>query len=302
MGVSAVTVQKHLKELCAGGYIKKIGSRPFVRYRFVRHLPPPTIKSSIIDDHFLFVDSFGSVYTDTEAFRIWSKHNLKKLSLEEKVQRYEQCIREMKAQKRNGVYTLNEKWEDFQKKTDEDIFMREMVCAAPYALPDFGRTKEATLLGIAKDGGKNSVMYMNQLVERFVPPLLTYLRHLQPEAVVFIPPTAERKVQLMDVIKKRFREISELPVITVRKRYRDVARQQKHLSDIRDRVQNANETFFPDETDRQYRSVLLIDDMVGSGASFNQVAKKLVTRNIAKEIYGIGIVGDRRGFTAVKKM
>ncbi len=90
--------------------------------------------------------------------------------------------------------------------------------------------------------------------------------------------------------------------MTVRKKYTDVARQQKHLSNIRDRVQNANETFFPDKTDRQYDSIVLIDDMVGSGASFNQVAKKLVNRNSAKEVYGISIVGDQNGFSAVKKI
>ena len=189
------------------------------------------------------------------------------------------------------------------EKTGEDVFIQGLVCTAPYALPDFGKTKEAILLGIAKDGGRNSKMYMKQLIDGFVPPLLTYLRYLKPRAVAFIPPTAERKVQLMDEIKKQFCEISELPIINIRKKYYgDVPRQQKHLSNIRDRVQNADKTFFPDKTDREYNSVLLIDDMIGSGASLNQVAKKLINQNSAKRVYGIGIVGDQKGFTTVKKV
>ena len=213
LSVSTVTVQKYLKGLCADGYIEKVGERPSVHYRFIRPLPPLVIKSTSIDNHFMFLDSIGNIYTGTEAFRIWSEHNLKKYPLEEKVRYYEQCIRGTKAQKQNGVYTLSEKWEEFQKKTGEDVFIQGLVCTAPYALPDFGKTKEAILLGIAKDGGKNSKVHMKQLVDEFVPPLLTYLRHLKPEAVAFIPPTAERKAQLMDEIKKQFCEISELPII-----------------------------------------------------------------------------------------
>ena len=302
LNVSTVTVQKYLKELCADGYIEKVGKRPHVHYQFIRQLPPPVIKSTSIDNHFMFLDSIGNIHTGTEAFRIWSEHNLKKYPLEEKVRYYEQCIRDMKAQKQNGVYTLDEKWKEFKKKTSEDVFIEGLVCTAPYALPDFGKTKEAILLGIAKDGGRNSKMYMKQLIDGFVPPLLTYLRYLKPRAVAFIPPTAERKVQLMDEIKKQFCEISKLPIINIRKKYGNVVLQQKHLSNIRDRVQNADKTFFPDETDREYSSVLLIDDMIGSGASLNQVAKKLINQKSAKRVYGIGIVGNQKGFTTVKKV
>ena len=302
-GITRVAVHKHLKKLLADGNIRKIGSRPDVHYQFVRDLPvrDPVITSAIVKDLFMYITPVGEVLTGAEAFTEWSRYNLKKLPLEEKVRNYERCIREIQSLKDNGVYTLKKKLETFRDESGENIYLRDVVSAAPYALPDFGKTREAVLLEIAKGENVNSDIFAHQLVEVFFPPLLTYLRHCEPHAVAFVPPTARRKVQIMDILKNRFGDISPLPVVTVKKKKTSVIRQQKYLRTADERVRNARDTFvldIPERPAEPYGRLLLIDDMVGSGATLNQIARKCIDAKFAETVYGIGIVGDRKGFKA----
>jgi predicted amidophosphoribosyltransferase len=67
---------------------------------------------------------------------------------------------------------------------------------------------------------------------------------------------------------------------------------------MEERINNANGTFAITET-TPFNHVLLIDDAVGSGATLNQIAKKIKQRGVAKKITGIAIVGSFKGFDVV---
>ncbi|MDD9867716.1 MAG: hypothetical protein OXU73_00010 [Candidatus Campbellbacteria bacterium] len=302
LGLSLVTIHKYLKELQTDGSIEKIGQTPKIYYQFVKDVPEDyKIKSKIIEDNFIKKDPIGNLYTGTEAFALWSKSNLKKYTLKEKIKLYEQRIKELKSLKKDGVYVLDEKLQDFQKQTGEKIYLQEVVCAMPYTLPDFGKTKEAIFLGIAKDGREKDKKFIDQLIDLFTPPLLTYIRQRKIDAVAFIPPSATRKLQIMNIATKSFKEISDLPVIKIQKIHGQISQQQKFLSDIKERVTNANLSFLIPDYKERHTNVLLIDDLVGSGATINQIAKKLVETGIAKKVFGIGMIGIKKGFNVVKK-
>ena len=300
--VSRQIIHRYLHELCAGGYVEKMGKTPQVYYRLVRR-PSAIIKSHLIDSHFMFKDSVGNVYSGVEGFLLWSKKNLKKYSLEEKVRLYEQYVQEFKdLQKKDIVFSLKGKLGDFHKQTGEEVYLQDVVCAVPYAFPDFGKTKESILLSIAKDGSRQGKVFCEQLVSHFLPVLLTYLKSGEFDAVVFVPPSAPRPFQLMRMLQKRFSGIFDIPIITVGKKHGDVPQQQKHLSNINDRIENADRSFFVRPVDQAYNKVLLVDDFIGSGATMNQIAKKMVRQGVAKKVWGIGIVGVRKGFKVVKKV
>ena len=302
LGVSRQIIHRHLKELCAGGYVEKIGRTPDVYYRFVRR-PPAVVKSSLIDKHFMFKDSIGTVYNGVEGFILWSQKNLKKYSLEEKVALFEQYVRELQElQKKNPVFSLEGKLDEFHTKTGEKLYLEDIVCAVPYAFPNFGKTKESILLSIAKDGGRKSKQFGEQLVSDFLPILLRYIQEEGFDAVAFVPPSASRLFQLMDVLRKRFSAACDVPVITIGKKHSDVPQQQKHLSSMEDRLENAEYSFFVRPAKKAHDKVLLIDDFVGSGATLNQIAKKLIRQGVAKRVWGVGIVGERKGFTVMKKV
>ena len=49
----------------------------------------------------------------------------------------------------------------------------------------------------------------------------------------------------------------------------------------------------------QHNKILLIDDAVGSGATINQIAKKIKNKNAAVSIIGLAIVGSFKGFDVI---
>ncbi len=51
-----------------------------------------------------------------------------------------------------------------------------------------------------------------------------------------------------------------------------------------------------------FKNVLLIDDAVGSGATFQEVAKKLKKRGIATQVYGLAITGSAKGFDVISEV
>ena len=302
LGISLQAIHRHLKYLCDNGYIEKVGRTPRVFYRFLRK-PPVVVKSPLIDRHFLFKDAVGNIHSGVAGFLLWSQGNLKKYSLVEKVHLYEQYVRELQdLQKKDVVFSLEGKMSDFHKQSGEEVYLQGVVCAVPYAFPDFGKTKESILLSIAKEGSSQSREFADQLIGDFLPILSSYVKKEGFDAIAFIPPSASRRVQLMSVLYKRFSTISTLPVISIGKRHGHVPQQQKHLGKIADRLVNADRSFFIRPTDEAYNKVLLVDDFVGSGATMNQIAKKLLRQGVAKKVWGIGIVGVRKGFTVVKKV
>lgn len=302
LGISSQAIHRHLRDLCASGHIEKVGKSPQVYYRFVKE-PPTTIKSPIIDRHFMLKDPVGNIHYGVAAFLQWSQDNLKKYSLEEKIRLYEQYVQDMwRLRKKDGAFSLGGKMDDFHTQTGEEVYLQDVVCAAPYAFPDFGKTKESILLSIAKDGSQQGRKFCDQLVSDFLPILSAYIAREGFDAVAFVPPSASRLFQLMGMLRKRFSGLSAVPVIAIGKKHGDVPQQQKHLGRIKDRLENADRTFYIRPMKESYDRVLLIDDFVGSGATLNQVAKKLIQQGVAKKVWGIGIVGVRKGFKVVKKV
>ena len=57
---------------------------------------------------------------------------------------------------------------------------------------------------------------------------------------------------------------------------------QKSLRRPEDRIQNAKNTIFIREEDIDYKTILLIDDFVGSSATLNETAIKLKTAWVKK--------------------
>ena len=302
LGVSLSLIHRYLKDLCADGFVERIGKAPRVSYRLVSE-PDITVTSSIIDKHFIFKDFDGEVYHGVEAFLLWSRDNLKKYTLEEKVHLYEQYVRELQdLRKKDVVFSLEGKLDEFHEKTGEEVFLQDVVCAVPYAFPDFGKTKESILLSIAKEGSSQSREFADQLIGDFLPVLSSYIEKGGFDAIAFIPPSASRRVQLMQILRKRFLSIATVPVVDIEKQHGRVVQQQKHLSNIVRRLKNAEKTFYIVYAGKSYNKVLLVDDFVGSGATMNQIAKKLMRQGVAKKVWGIGIIGVRKGFTVVKKV
>lgn len=96
-----------------------------------------------------------------------------------------------------------------------------------------------------------------------------------------------------------------LPVIPIKKVYKDIILAQKGLRSLSDRINNAEKTFVIEPVIANPGSLLLIDDAVGSGASLNIIAKKIrkvMPQYKDNEMIGLALVGSFKGFDVISQV
>ena len=76
---------------------------------------------------------------------------------------------------------------------------------------------------------------------------------------------------------------------------------QKTLNKLEDRIENAKRTIMVDDT-KKFKTVLLIDDALGSGATINETAKKIKNQGLADTIIGLAITGSFSGFEVISEV
>ena len=295
LGISASVVHSHLRHLVELGLVEKFGNAPHVLYA-VRE---KTV-ADVVDEHFVFQDSLGVLHFGMDGFRLWSDRGLKKISFEEKIDLYAKRILIMESNKHEDVFDMTEKLQKVVA-AGEDVHLREMTCLSLRTLQDFGRTKMGVYMDIVKSVGSAKIMDM--VLDFSVPLIIAYAKRKQVNAVLFIPPTRRRHKQIMTLLEKQFR-IGPLrtAAIDIKKIRRDTPREQKTIRDLQDRIYNADHTFHISRYSHvhNYKKILLVDDFIGSGATLNQVAKMLRKRGFTGEAFGLGVVGEERGYSVEK--
>ncbi len=120
------------------------------------------------------------------------------------------------------------------------------------------------------------------------------------QAVGFIPPTVDRRVQLQKELEKIY--AFSLPKIKIFKATNQIAVPQKSLNKLSDRIINAQNTIFV-EGGQAYKTVLLIDDAVGSGATLNETARKIKEKSGVKvKVIGLSLTGSFKGFDVISEV
>ena len=77
--------------------------------------------------------------------------------------------------------------------------------------------------------------------------------------------------------------------------------QQKALTKINDRIINAQASIVVDEK-RNFKTILLIDDAIGSGATMNETACKIKLKKVALRVVGYSVVGSYKGFEVINEV
>ena len=123
--------------------------------------------------------------------------------------------------------------------------------------------------------------------------------HHHIDSVVFVPPTVPRAVQFMKVLETELAlSIAKVNVIKV---IGDIRVPQKTLKKLADRVENAQHTFMVDNM-AKFKTTLIIDDAVGSGASINQIACKLKHAKHTNKVIGFAITGSLHDFEVISEV
>jgi predicted amidophosphoribosyltransferase/predicted DNA-binding transcriptional regulator len=315
LSISEPTVFKHLKRLVESGQVMKLGKPPRVFYqksqtqtpiRFVfptkeefqevsRNIHESSIKSlsqPIIEENFLHISPEGKILDGWSGFVYWcdrQKLDTLKTALEyvETLQKYDQY-------KQNGIIDASFK---LQESFDE-IYLDKLFYLDFYAIERFGKTKLAQLSFQAKQSQDGRLM--REVVELVKDQIVQVVQSLDVQAVGFIPPTVDRKVQFQTALKEGL--ALPLPHLNLIKLVIDTPIQQKTLKSKDDRVINASTTIFVDD-ERRFENILLIDDFVGSGSTLNETAKKIRQKSLVTgKLFGLALTGSFKGFEVVSQM
>lgn len=296
--ISLSMTHRHIKELLLDGFIKKVGSAPFVFYilsennqKFKDFNLNEEFKK-IIEDNFLFISPQGQRFDGVEGFFSWCEK--RGFNFEKKAQEYTEIYKKYDNFKKAGVISgILKLKETFQENCCvDDVFFSDF-----YAWEIFGKTKLGQLLLYSKQS-QNKVI-MKEVVEKIEKDVQNIIKNHKIDAVGFIPPTVKRQVQFMKFLEQNLK--ISLPKIKLVKVATEIVTPQKTLNKLQDRIENANSTIFVDERNK-YKNVLLIDDALGSGATLNQVSCKIKKGKIAKKVFGYAAVGSLKGFDVINEV
>jgi len=299
--IERAMIHRHLLALAEEGLIMKIGSAPKVVY-----VPADTVRDvsahdipvldvatkAIMDEKFLLVTPQGERLEGMFAFERWCAD--RRFDVTKKAAEYVSLSKKYADMRTGGLLDGSTK---FRKTFGDDDVVDAVYYVDFYAWEIFGKTKLGKLLLYAKQSQDRKMI--RELAERVLPYVERMIPKHHIEAIGYVPPTVKRTVQLMDGLRKTVR--SPLPEIGLEKIVGAVRVPQKTLSSLEDRIRNARTGIFVSDR-RSFGTVLLIDDAVGSGATFNETARKLKEQGVAKKVICLSIVGSLKGFDVISEV
>lgn len=122
------------------------------------------------------------------------------------------------------------------------------------------------------------------------------IHHYTIDTIIVIPNSVWRKISFNEYIEKKLKKtFSTIPFITVKTNVFPGRRPQKKIHGICKRIENATKLFdIVDIPNKQAKNILLIDDVLWSGATMNTIAKKIKAKVPTAQLHGYSILGSYR--------
>lgn len=298
--ISRQYIHRVLNELEEDGLVKKMGVPPKVFYSVVNEKveSESTIinfeQEKFLKEHFIIIDALGQLLEGFDAMKYWCLRQ--QLPIEKTTNEYIETRK-----KYLNFYNATNLIDGTQKLTGTNgigkMGVDEVYYLDFYAIERFGKTRLGTLMHYAKQGQNKSLMKI--IVTEIKQRILQLIQEQAITAIVYVPPTIKRQLQIIDYLKKNLN--INLPNIIVEKIKSPIIVPQKALSKIFERVANAKNTFYV-PTQKKYEHILIIDDAIGSGATINEIALKLKDKKVAKKITGLAITGSYKGFEVISEL
>ncbi|MEI7604225.1 MAG: hypothetical protein WCJ19_04350 [bacterium] len=297
LNISNTTLHKHLSKLLDEQLVVKLGKSPRVYYS-INSSPTIEISSGDKDDKsieesYIYVSPTGEIIRGLNGFKIWSERNGYDFLTKKKS--YIQRLKEINKLKKSGYFS--------SKKTilsgRRELYLDNVFFSEYYNFDDFGKTKLGQLVYVSKTSQNKDLI--REIARNIKPDITKIIKKFNIKIVCFIPPTIDRKIQFLDVLKQALNlEQKEIKICKIPSPTK-VA--QKTLRKLDDRIINAQTTIAVNPVQIINKNVLIIDDATGSGATMNETAKKI--RKISKDnikIYGYSVVGSYKGYDVISEV
>ncbi len=299
--ISAQALHRHLKELLENKEIQKKGAPPLVYYEIKKiAYNIDTDFSKISEDEKRFIKENysrllpnGELLQGLEAFRSWllSTQQLKSYpALATAFIKLHQDIYHKK--NKNNIFNVTVKL----KTTFSSTYLNEVFCSDFYSLPQFGKTYLGNLITAGKSGqNKRAIEEIAEIVKKDI---ITLIHEHKIQALAWAPHSIPRKIMFLNQLKKYLKiDLPQIEIVKIFSGNTPIA--QKSLTKLEDRITNARETTIIKNFQANYQRILIIDDAIGSGATLNEIAKKLKDKIKPDILIGYSIVASYKGFDVI---
>lgn len=295
--ISTRAVHKHLKDLLESGEILKMGTPPRVAYKLKESTPQnplsdlPEEEIDAINSSFFKLLPNGELLSGAPAFYAWLKSTKQEKNYKSLSKAYLTSTRELK-DKRNklNLFDLSQK---LQETFNNDLFLNKVMCSDFYSLPQFGKTQLGNLVTAGKSG--QDTKSIKTIADLISPQISSLIKSEKIDSLAWVPHSIPRKMMFLPTLKKILKvNLPEWQLIKIFSGGIPVA--QKSLSKLEERITNARETILVKSIPENSKTVLLIDDALGSGSTLNEIAHKIKLKSPNTKIIGYAIVGSLKGF------
>jgi len=298
LGISEKTIYKHLARLLSENLVTKIDSNGKSFYLINQksrdiNIDPLNLADLLIEQNYIYVSPSGEMIRGLMGLHEWCIKN--NTSFEKQKSLYATRLKDLGKLKRDGLISAKKRI----LSGTEKVFLNDVFFSDFYTFDHFGKTKLGQLIYVAKTS--QNIDLIREISANIKPSILKLIEEYNIQQVCFIPPTIDRKIQIMDELKKSLNlDLTEIKIEKVTSKTK-VA--QKTLRKLEDRIANARTTMAVDPNQKITGNVLMIDDATGSGATLNETAKKILNITNAKiKIIGYTVVGSFKGFDVISEI
>ena len=297
LGLSKKNTYKHLSKLLKSRRIQKVSNKGKVFYSIYKDFPIVSDSLNredlIIEKKYIYVSPSGEIIRGINGFSEWTQKN--GLSFEKEKQLYVKRLKELNKVKKNQL--LSGKGKVLSGNDDLDI--DELFFSDFYTFDHFGKTMLGQLVYVAK--GSQNIDLIYEIVSYIRPAISFIIEKYNIQNICFIPPTIDRKIQIMDILEDALS--LKLDKIRIEKVSNKTKIAQKTLKKLEDRIINASSTISVRPNQKINGNVLIIDDATGSGATLNETSKKIrIIADKKIKIIGYSIVGSYKGFDVISEV
>jgi DNA-binding transcriptional ArsR family regulator/hypoxanthine-guanine phosphoribosyltransferase len=297
LNISRQALYRHLTKLLSGGQLIKIGRPPKVFYALGEKSPEKIVYDvsgetrEIIENNYLIITPNGERLNGFSGFVYWCEKH--KLPVEKTAKEYAETLKKYAVFKKDDLIDGMSR----MRGTFKAVYLDAVYYLDFYSIERFGKTKLGQMLLYEKQSQNKKLM--RELIDDIKPTIEKLVGKMNISGVGYISPTVKRDVQFMSELRKKL----NLPVkeVVITKIKTDIAVPQKTLNKLEDRIENAQRTFVVEETG-YYDTILLLDDAVGSGATLNEIARKIKEKKIAKKVIGLAITGSFKGIDVISEV
>lgn len=299
LNISNEITHRHVKKLIFEWEIYKTGTPPKVYYFPVsdkkqeQNIWLDRADEKFLNENFLDFTPDGQMISWPEGFSYWCTKRW--LDISKEIRFYKDTIIKYNTYKNKDDYI-----DGMQKilPTFNQVYLDEIYYLDFYSIEKYGKTLLWNLMFYWKQSGDKEIIW--KILSYIKIPIHTMISQKNIDGFWFIPPSIDRKIQIMTELKKWLQlPWKELKLIKI---FKQKVVSQKSLSKSSDRIINARETIFIENPNFSVDTILLIDDAVWSGATLNETAKKIKEKNIAKKVIWLAIVWSFKGFEVINEV